>query len=130
MALHIVRNEKELLDEARQAEEIQDYDTAEKKYVQLIRQDPHNELPYDRLMVIYRKEKRYEDELKLIENGLKNFRDLYKKKEEKFLAKHKELRRLSNALIKKAKLGKEEFNPEPIAKWLKRKSAVEKKLGK
>ena len=129
MALQVVRNEKELLEEAKQAEASEDLKTAEKKYEQLIRQDPHYELPYDRLMVILRKQKRYEDELKLINKGLKAFGDIYKKKEEKLMSKHKALGRLSKALIKKAGLQKNEFTPEPIAKWLKRKEMVEKKLG-
>lgn len=129
MALQVVRNEKELLAEAKQAEADEDMATAEKKYEQLIKQDPHHEFPYDRLMVILRKQKRYEDELKLINKGLKIFGDVYKKKEEKFISKHKELGRLSKALIKKAGLQKNEFTPEPIAKWLKRKEMVEKKLG-
>ena len=130
MALQVVRNEKELLEEAKQAEANEDQETAEKKYEQLIKQDPHHEFPYDRLMVIFRKQKRYEDELKLINKGLKNFGDVYKKKEEKLISKNKELGSLSNALIKKAGLQKNEFTPQPIAKWLKRKEMVEKKLGK
>lgn len=130
MALQVVRNEKELLEEAKHAEANEELETAEKKYEQLIRQDPHHEFPYDRLMVIYRRQKRYEDELKLINKGLKNFGDVYKKKEEKLISKNKVLSRLSNALIKKAGLKKNEFTPQPIAKWLKRKEMVEKKLGK
>jgi len=130
MALHVVRDEKELLLEAKQAEANEDPKAAEKNYVQLIRQDPHNEFPYDRLMIIYRKQKRYEEELELINKGLKNFTDLYQKKQDKLLSKHKALSRLSNALIKKAKLDPGAFSPEPIAKWLKRKEMVEKKLKK
>jgi len=128
MTLQVVRNEKELLEEAKQAEEDGDLEKAAKKYNDLIRQDPHHEFPYDRLMIIYRKQKRYEDELKLINKGLKAFGDVYKKRSEKFISKHKELGRLSNALIKKAGLHKNEFTPEPIAKWLKRKEIVEKKM--
>jgi tetratricopeptide (TPR) repeat protein len=128
MVMHVVRDEKELLAEARQAEVNEDLKIAEKSYEQLIRQDPHYELAYDRLMVIYRKQKRYEDELKLINKGLKTFGEVYKKKQEKFLSKHKELGRLSNALIKKAKLSNSEFVPQPLGKWLKRKEMVEKKI--
>jgi tetratricopeptide (TPR) repeat protein len=130
MALQVVRNEKELLEEARQAEANEDMETAGKRYEQMIKQDPHHEFPYDRLMVIYRKQKRYDDELKLINKGLKNFGDVYKKKQEKLISKNSKLGRLSNALIKKAGLQKNEFTPEPIAKWLKRKEIVEKKMGK
>ena len=128
MTLQVVRNEKELLEEAKQAEANKEMETAEKKYEQLIRQDPHHEFAHDRLMIIYRKQKRYEDELKLITKGLKAFGDVYKKRSEKFISKHKELGRLSNALIKKAGLHKNEFTPEPIARWLKRKELVEKKI--
>jgi hypothetical protein len=80
-------------------------------------------------MVIFRKQKRYKDELKLINQGLKSFGDLYKKKAKKSSSKNKQLDKLSQALIKKAGLGKNEFVPQPIAKWMKRKEMVEKKLG-
>jgi tetratricopeptide (TPR) repeat protein len=129
MALQVVKEEKELLAKAKAAEEKEDWNEAIKNYQQVVKQDPHYELPYDRLMVIFRKQKRYEDELKLINKGLKFFGDLYKKKSEKLISKHKSVDKLSQALIKKAGLAKTEFVPQPIAKWMKRKEMVEKKLG-
>lgn len=129
MALQIVKDEKELLAKAKQAEEKENWSEAIKNYQEVVKQDPHYELPYDRLMVIFRKQKRYEDELKLINKGLKSFGDLYKKKSEKRSSKNKQLDKLSQALIRKAGLGKNEFIPQPISKWLKRKEMVEKKLG-
>jgi tetratricopeptide (TPR) repeat protein len=130
MPVQIIKDEKELLAKAKQAEEKENWNEAIKIYQQLVKQNPRDEFPYDRLMVIFRKQKRYPEELKLIDKGLKTFGDVYKKRSEKFISKHKGLDKLSQALIKKAGLAKNEFVPEPIKTWLKRKEIVEKKLGK
>jgi tetratricopeptide (TPR) repeat protein len=130
MPLKVVTDEKELLARAKQAEGKENWNEAIKNYQQVLAQDPHYELPYERLMVIFRRQKRYEDELKLINKGLKSFGDLYKKKSKKQTSKQKQLDKLSQALINKAGLGKIEFIPQPIAKWMKRKEVVEKKVSK
>jgi len=130
MSLQIVNNEKELLAKAKQAEEKKEWSQAIKNYQQVVKLDPHYELPYERLMVIFRKQKRYKEELKIINDGLKSFGAIYAKKTKKLVAKNKQIDKLSEALIKKAGLAKNEFVPQPIAKWMKRKEVVEKKVMK
>ena len=84
-------------------------------------------------MVIYRKQKRYKDELDIINKGLKHF--------EEHRAKHSSkknistsIKRLSSSLNKSLGLtnskGKFLYEPEPIPSWKKRKEVVEKKLKK
>lgn len=134
MALHVAKSYNELIKEAKEAEANKDLDAAATAYERAIRQEPHQEAPYDRLMIIYRKQSRYEDELKLIEKGVETFESFYKKKSQKIVGKNKEAEKLSMSLAKSLgltdKKGNEVYHPGPVDKWLKRKTVVEKKLGK
>ena len=90
-----------------------------------------DEYPYDRLMVLYRKEKNYKHELRVINLGLKVFATFYKKSTAK-TGHGKKLSALSEAFMKSAGLkdknGELVYQPEPIGKWSKRKEVVERKL--
>ena len=46
-----------IIKEAREAEQDQDTDMAVKLYLRAMKKEPHLALPYERLMVIYRKQK-------------------------------------------------------------------------
>lgn len=133
MALQIARSYKELMKEAKEAEENNELEKAAKIYERATKQEPHEEQAYDRLLVIYRKLRQYEDELKVIKKGLAAFEELYQKKTERLLDKNKSVERLSNALAKslgqKGKKTESLYYPEPIPKWMKRQKLVEKKLG-
>ena len=133
MALHVVKPYKELMAEAKQAEENNELERAAKIYERLIRSDPHEEQPYNRLMIVYRKLTRYEAELKVIRKGIAAFEELYQKKSERLLGKRQSLARLSNALAKslgqKGNKMESSYYPQPIPKWVKRQKLVEKKLG-
>src|SRR5690242_13897629 len=100
MALYIAKPYRELLLEAKDAEENNELEKAAKIYERAIKSEPNEELPYNRLMIIYRKLTQYEDEPNTIKKGIKAFEDLYRKKTEKFLGKNKSAERLSNALAK------------------------------
>jgi tetratricopeptide (TPR) repeat protein len=133
MALYVAKPYHELMLEAKEAEENNELEKAAKIYERAIKLQPHEEQPYNRLMVIYRKLTQYEDELKTIKKGISAFEELYQKKSEKLLGKSKSVQRLSTALAKslgqKGKKTENQFHHEPIAKWMKRQKVVEKKLG-
>jgi hypothetical protein len=133
MALHVAKSYHELMIEAKEAEQNSELEKAAKIYERAIRAEPHEEQPYNRLMIVYRKLTWYEDELKTIKKGIAAFEDLYHKKTEKLLGKNQAAARLSNALAKslgqKGKKVEPLYFPEPIPKWLKRQKVVEKKLG-
>jgi len=133
MALHVVKSYNELMTEAKEAEENNELEKAAKIYERAIRMEPHEEQPYCRLMIIYRKLTWYEDELKIIRKGISAFEELYQKKSERLIGKSQSLARLSNALAKslgqKGKKTELLYFPEPIPKWMKRQKVVEKKLG-
>ena len=83
-------------------------------------------------MIIYRKEKEYKDELRVIKRGIEVFQQTFKGRVKDSLARrvsNKKLEELSNAIIKISGQKKEQLQfPDPIDKWLKRKEIVEKKL--
>ena len=132
MALNVVRSFDEIMNEAREYESGDEIDKAIKLYQRAIKLEPHNELPYNRLMIIYRKQKQFEDELELINKGIKTFEEFYRKRSEKLISKHKGAAKLSDALAKslgqRGKNVQDLYQPEPIPKWTKRKQLVEKKV--
>lgn len=132
MALQVVRSFEQMVAEAKEAEINGDAATAIKLYQRAIKLEPHNEIPYNRLMIVLRKEKKYEEELELINKGIKTFEEFYKKRSEKLIAGRKTATQLSNALAKslgqRGKKVQELYFPEPVPKWIKRREIVEKKL--
>lgn len=132
MSLHIASSFPGLMSQAREAEENGEPEIAAGLYAKAIRLDPHNEIPYNRLMIIYRKLKKFEEELKLINRGIETFEEFYRKRAGKLLSKHKGAERVSTALARSLGSGRKGSTsyPEPIPKWKKRKETVEKKLGK
>ncbi|HUR11502.1 MAG TPA: hypothetical protein VM012_09035 [Flavitalea sp.] len=90
-------------------------------------------IPFQRLMILYRKEKKYKEELRVINSGIKIFTDdMEEQKKNNHASRNlKKINELSNAFMKSAGLNKknsEIFYPEPIPTWLKRKALVEKKI--
>lgn len=133
MSLYVSKSYTELLRGAKTAEENEELEDAAKLYQRIIKMEPHEEFPYNRLMVIYRKLTRYEEELKTIKKGIEAFQELYQQKSRRLLGKNNTAVRLSNALAKSLgqtgkKTDPEQF-PEPIPKWIRRQKVVEKKLG-
>ncbi|MGZ3854153.1 MAG: hypothetical protein ACXVBX_15265 [Flavisolibacter sp.] len=131
--LYATKTYSEQMKEAREAEENNELEKAAKAYERAIKSEPHEEQPYNRLMIIYRKLTRYEDELKIIKKGIAAFEELYQKKSERLVGKNSSVARLSNALAKslgqKGKKTDALYLPEPIPRWMKRQKVVEKKLG-
>lgn len=91
--------------------------------------------PFDRLLIIYRKQKKYKDELRVIQRGIEVFNEQLEKQQNKLLKRTKNaasLKRLSNAFGKSSgltdKKGKLAVLPGPLSKWLRRKKVVEQKL--
>jgi len=125
-------SEKEILQQAYEAEAEEDFEQAIKLYKEEIKRHPLKDHAYDRLMIIYRKMKRYKDELQVVNKGIKAFEAYFRKKSDKLSSRHKKLARLSMALIKSTGLGERnhEYFPEPLNKWRKRKEVIEKRLKK
>ena len=119
---------KKTIEEANEAEEKEDVALAIKDYEEAIQQNPLAEKAYDRLMILYRKEKDYKNELRIITKGIKSFEDLYKSKKsgsKKIAEISKKLNRSFGFTDKK---GNMLYDPKPIAQWKKRKAVVQKKI--
>jgi len=119
-------------DTAKEAEEAGDVNKAVRFYEQNIREDYADKFAFERLMIIYRQQKEYKDELRVIKRGIEVFQQSFKDRVKHSLAKRvsdRKLEQLSNAIIKISGQKKEELHfPDPIDKWIKRKGIVEKKL--
>lgn len=127
-----VRTIHENLRLAKQAESEDDYEEAIELYQQVVKADNVNEPAYERLMILYRRLKFYKEELKVINAGIKAFEKLHKPAGKS--AKAKKIAALSQKLLRSTgladKKGNMLYEPEPIARWKKRKAVVEKKLAK
>jgi hypothetical protein len=121
---------KKPIKEANKAEQREDISLAIKEYEEAIQKDPLAEKVYDRLMILYRKEKDHSKELKLINAGIKSFETFYRSKK----SRSKKIADISNKLNKSFgftdKKGNTVYDPEPIARWKKRKITVEKRIKK
>ena len=115
---------KKTIEEATEAEEKEDAPLAIKDYESAIEANPLLEKAYDRLMILYRKEKDYKNELRTINTGIKAFESFYKSRKsgsKKIAEISKKLNRSFGFTDKK---GNAVYDPEPIARWKKRKALL------
>ena len=123
---------KETVAKANEAKDNGDLKKAISLYEKALKKEPANEYPYDRLMILHRKLKQYKEELHIINDGLKFFKEFYENKSQQLIGENRKIMQLSNALMKsvglKNKQGKNLYYPEPIPRWEKRKQVVEKKV--
>ena len=92
-------------------------------------------IPYERLMIHYRKEKDYAAELKVIKKGIDTFKKFYANIQGSAIKKQKsKIAELSRKISKSTgltdKKGNDAYLPEPLPKWMKRQLVVEQKLKK
>jgi len=119
------------LQQASAAEKNGNLELAEKLYKQEINKNAFNASVYTRLMIIYRKQKKYKEELEIINKALQHFKE-YQNKKSSSKTNNAAIKKLSNSLNKSLgltdKKGNFLYEPEPIPTWKKRKTTVEKKL--
>jgi hypothetical protein len=121
--------------EAREAELNDELDKAIALYEKNVQEPVADPFAFDRLMVIYRKQKAYKEELRVIKKGIELFAEQTRQQLKENISGKKnasQLVKLSNAFMKGAglvdKKGNDTYLPEPVNKWTNRKSVVEKKL--
>lgn len=134
MALEVAKSFDELIESGKTSEDNEDLDKAAKLYERAIKIEPLAELPYNRLMIIYRRQKKYAEELRVIEKGIEEFKEFQEKRANRVFGMDKKAMQLSKSLAKslgvRDRKGKSLVYPEPIVKWLKRADTVRKKLTK
>jgi len=120
---------KKMLAEAEEAETAENSSKAIELYNNALKKDPLNEIAYDRLMKIFRRLKEYKKELAIINKGIKAYQQFYRAEGK---SRSKIVNEISMKLNKSIglidKKGDSLYHPEPIARWLKRKITVEKKI--
>ena len=120
----------EYIKQAKVAEKNGNIEEATALYEKAIKQRPLLEQPYNRLVIIYRKNKKFKEELKVIDKALDVFIRHFEKKKAAFKLPEK-VARLSKAILKTLNNNGKPFensHPQPVQKWLTRKKSVEKKL--
>ena len=130
--METISSYKNIIKNAKEAESEGDLEQAANLYGEAIKIEPSNEFAYERLMIIYRKQKQYKQELAIINSAIDFFENHHENKSIDLFSSNKKIVQLSNALMKKVglkdKKGKSLYYPEPVARWHKRKQTVEKKL--
>jgi tetratricopeptide (TPR) repeat protein len=120
----------DLLAQGKDAEAATEWEEAEKTYHRVLKRDNNNLPAFKRLMIVYRKQKLFKEELAIINKAIDAFGKLYQPK----TAHNKKVQSLS-AKINKAfgmvdRKGNSLYEPGPVATWKKRKLLVEKRLKK
>lgn len=117
---------------AKKLEQEGELDKAAAMFEKLLREDPLNELAYNRLMIIYRKKKDYKKELAIIKKGIAAFEQSFKKSSKAPLSR--KITALSKSLLKSLgltdKKGNMIYTREPVGRWNKRKLVVERMIRK
>lgn len=117
----------ELMLKAEKAEQ-PDPSSAIKLYNQVLKINPLQTHAYDRLMIIYRKEKNYKKELSVINSGIMAFQRFYKAQLGKPSKKVSEIsEKLNKAFHLVDKKGISLYNPEPLAGGKKGNKLLSKK---
>lgn len=113
---------------ARQAEKSGDLKSAEKLYQKIVKAHPAAFTAFDRLMVIYRKQKELSKELETIDLAIGNFKKDYLEKQQAWIAKNEAAAGLSRDLAISLGLMDHEGLPvsaDPqLSRWLKRKELL------
>src|SRR5436190_9633035 len=108
---------------ATQAEKNGHPEKAAQLYEQNIKENYPDKFAFERLIVIYRKQKRYKDELRVINRGIEVFRENMENHIVHSLSRHidsRKLEQLSKAITAKSAQKKEDpIFPDPIDKWMK-----------
>ena len=102
-------------------------------YKEQVKSGVFSPLPYDRLMIHYRKEKDYEEELKVIKKGIDVFKKYYSNLQASVVKRKKSsIEELSRKISKSTGLADKKGNniylPEPLPRWNKRLTTVQQKL--
>ena len=106
------------------------------RYINEVNAGTISTIPYERLMIWYRKQKMYKEEVVVIDKAIATFRQFYADQQKQTLGRKisPALRALSNKISKSMGLhdrkGNALYLPEPLPKWIKRRDVASEKLRK
>ena len=108
--------------------ETDDIQHAVREYKRIALKFPVREQAYDRLMILFRKLKQPKDEMYWIEKAIDQFSKRFKKSDKRKNTKIASLSKsLAHAMGLTDKKGNAKYQPEPVARWQKRKELLQKK---
>jgi len=120
----------DFLNEATEQEKMRNFKDAILFYKKCIQMKRATEFSYDRIMIIYRKQKEYDKERRFILDAINVFENFYHQKR----VLNSSITRLSKGILRSTGLtdqkGKPVFDHQPIKKWKGRLNTVNKRLGK
>lgn len=125
---------KAKLAQATELEKGGDLPAAAKIFLQALGKTPGNYLAYDRLMVIYRKQKEAKKELEIIDRAIKDFEESYLTRQNNWIDQNKAAAELTRELA--ISLGVMDKRGLPVAsdpvlqKWLKRRELLVERMQK
>ncbi|AXY74121.1 tetratricopeptide repeat protein [Paraflavitalea soli] len=117
---------------AKEAEQAGEPAQAVKLYTQALKNDPMDDISYNRLMVHYRRQKDYQKELKIIQAAIAAHLHHAQQTGEQWLKKNKQTARTARALVKSLGLvdrkGMPKLETRQIETWQKRMGIVRKRI--
>jgi len=122
------------LEAARNLEREGQLEKAEKAYQDIVDKEPTVYAAYDRLLVIYRKQKNYRKEYSTVNAAIKAYKTNFLDSQKQWIRQHRVAARLSKSLA--VSLGVLDnkglpVNDDPLlVKWKKRKAVIAKKIKK
>ena len=122
------------MEEAFALERQQQFEQATDLYEQILQRDPLSERAYDRLMIIFRKQKAYKKENEIIKQAIGAYEHDRKEDIQAWAKSHKGIAAKSKALAKSLgllnKSGLPAYEKAQVVRWRKRLEVVKKKLSK
>jgi tetratricopeptide (TPR) repeat protein len=117
---------------AKELEQNNELEEAIKAYKKCLAIKKTDEYVFDRLMILFRKQKEYKKELDIIQQAISAFEKLYA---ESAPAKtNKLIQKISNSILRSTglsdKKGNLVYKPQPLLRWYKRATLVKKRLKK
>jgi hypothetical protein len=112
----------------------EDPDEPVDRYLHEVRSGTTSTIPYERLMIYYRKQKMFKEELDVIDRGIEMLHTFYKNQQKMALGDRipQSIKSLSDKISKSTglhdKKGNDLYLPEPIPKWTRRRLVAEQKL--
>ncbi len=118
--------------QAKEAEQAGETEEAAKIYSQALKNDPMDDIAYNRLMVYYRRQKDYKMELKIIQAAIAAHLRHAQETGQQWLKKNKKTARTAKALVKSLGLvdrrGLPKLETHQLATWRKRMTVVRKRM--
>lgn len=123
---------KSLMEKGHQLEKEGEQDKAIRLYLTAVKKDPLNAAAYNRLMILYRKQKAPRKEMEVINEAIRAYEENVKAEQSSWLKKNRKAANISRQLVKSLgltdKKGMPVNQPAQIVTWKKRKENLSHKL--